>query len=121
MRERLAGILATRPRDAWVAAADGSDACIAPVLGFDEAAQAPQATARAAFVQVAGVTQPAPAPRFSRTPGEVASPPPVPGEHSRAILADWGFGEAEVATLEQAGIVAQGDPAARPPGAGPAA
>jgi alpha-methylacyl-CoA racemase len=121
MRARLAAILATRPRDTWLAAAEGTDACVAPVLGFDEAARAPQAIARGAFVEVAGVTQPAPAPRFSRTPPRVAAPPPVPGEHSRAVLSDWGFSAAEIAALEADGVVAQGDTEARPPSSGPAA
>ncbi|WP_137178182.1 CaiB/BaiF CoA-transferase family protein [Roseomonas sp. AR75] len=121
MRVRLAAILATRPRADWLAAAEDSDACIAPVLGFTEAPAAPQAAARGAFVEVAGVTQPAPAPRFSRTPGRVNSPPPTPGEHSRAILADWGFAAQEVEALEADGVVVQGDPAAQPSGRGPAA
>ena len=121
LRARLAAILATRPRDAWLAAADGTDACIAPVLGFAEAAADPQAVARAAFAAPGGVVQPAPAPRFDRTPGALSAPPPAPGEHSRAILADWGFDAAEIAALEAAGTVVQGDPAERdahaPPGA----
>ena len=69
--------------------------------------RSPQAAARAAFVEVGGVTQPAPAPRFSRTPAGTGAPPPMPGEHSRAILSDWGFTGAEIAALEQAGIVVQ--------------
>jgi alpha-methylacyl-CoA racemase len=121
MRARMAAVLATRPRDAWLAAVEGTDACIAPVLSFGEAPAAPQAAARGAFVELAGVTQPAPAPRFSRTPGEVGLPPPVPGEHSREALAAWGFAGDEIAALEQAGVIVQGDPAERPAGSGPAA
>ena len=121
MRARLAAVLATRPRDAWLAAVDGTDACIAPVLSFGEAPAAPQAAARGAFVELAGVTQPAPAPRFSRTPGEVGLPPPVPGVHSREALACGGFAGDEIAALEQAGVIVQGDVAERPAGRGPAA
>jgi len=107
MRARLAAVIAARPRAEWLALTEGSDACLAPVLGFAEAPAAPQASARAAFIDVAGVTQPAPAPRFGRTPGAASLPPPVPGEHSRAILADWGFAAAEIAALEASGTVAQ--------------
>jgi alpha-methylacyl-CoA racemase len=121
MRARLAAVLATRPRDAWLAAAEGTDASVAPVLGFDEAVRAPQAVARGAFVEVAGVTQPAPTPRFSRTPPSIAAPPPVPGEHSRTVLSDWGFSAAEIAALEAEGVVAQGDADARGRSSGPAA
>jgi alpha-methylacyl-CoA racemase len=107
MRERLAAIIAARPRAEWLALTEGSDACLAPVLGFREAPHAPQAAARTAFTTLAGVTQPAPAPRFDRTPGATTTPPPIPGEHSRAILADWGFGADEIAALEATGTVIQ--------------
>ncbi len=107
MRAKLAAIIAARPRAEWLALTEGSDACLAPVLGFPEAPAAPHAAARRAFTTLAGVTQPAPAPRFDRTPGATSTPPPIPGEHSRAILADWGFGAEEIAALEAAGSVIQ--------------
>ncbi len=107
MRERLATIIAARPRAEWLAQTEGSDACLAPVLGLAEAPAAKQAAARSAFTTLAGVTQPAPAPRFDRTPGATSAPPPIPGEHSRAILADWGFDAEEIAALEATGTVIQ--------------
>ncbi len=107
MRARLAALIAKKPRAEWLALTEGSDACLAPVLGFAEAPAAAQAAARGAFVELAGVTQPAPAPRFARTPGAATLPPAQPGEHSRAILAAWGFEAAEIAALEAAGTVHQ--------------
>ncbi|MEA5160373.1 CaiB/BaiF CoA-transferase family protein [Cereibacter johrii] len=89
-RARLAGILRTRPRDEWVALFEGTDACVAPVLGWSEAPDHPQARARESFVTVGGVTQPAPAPRFSGSPGPRPSPPARPGADTAEILARWG-------------------------------
>ena len=107
VRAGLAERLAGQPRDHWLRLAEGSDACIAPVLGFGEAPAHPQAAARGAHVEIAGVVQPAPAPRFSRTRPGTPTPPPLPGEHSHVILADWGFSRIEIAALEAAGIVHQ--------------
>ena len=107
LRAKLGAIIATRPRGEWLAMTEGSDACLAPVLDFDEAPHTPQAIARDAFTKVAGVIQPSPAPRFDRTPGGTSRPPPTPGEHSRAILTDWGFSQVEVTALEAAGTVTQ--------------
>jgi alpha-methylacyl-CoA racemase len=107
VKARLATLLATRPRDEWLALAEGADACIAPVLGFAEAPGHAQAVARQAHLAIAGVVQPAPAPRFSRTQAAAGAAPPEPGEHSRAILSDWGFSAAEIAALEAAGAVVQ--------------
>jgi alpha-methylacyl-CoA racemase len=71
----IAAALRTRTRDEWMARFEGSDACVAPVLEIEEAARHPQHVARSAFVTVDGVLQPAPAPRFSRTPGAIQGPP----------------------------------------------
>lgn len=106
MRARLAAVLAGKPRDHWLRA-DGADACIAPVLEFSEAPLAPHASARGAFADLAGVTQPAPAPRFARTPGALTTPPPLPGEHSRAILRDWGIPPDDIERLITTGVVTQ--------------
>jgi alpha-methylacyl-CoA racemase len=100
LRERLTRVFASRTRDDWAAAFDGSDACVAPVLGFAEAPSHPQHVARAAFVEVDGLLQPAPAPRFSRTPAATPGAPARPGEHGRAILHDWGVDAALVARLQ---------------------
>lgn len=108
IRSRLEAIFLTRGRDEWCALTHGTDACLSPVMGFDDALKDEQALARGAFVEIAGVSQPAPAPRFSRTPGEVSGPPCFVGEHSREILRDWGFGPSEIAALEQSGAMVQG-------------
>ena len=71
LRARFAAVFATRTRDDWMRAFADSDACVAPVLAFGEAAAHPHAVARGSYATVGGVTQPAPAPRFSRTPGAI--------------------------------------------------
>ena len=81
----------TRPRDAWVAAMAAMDTCVAPVLSLAEAPGHPHNVARETFVEVAGVTQPAPAPRFSATPSAVQGPPAAPGSATAQVLADWGL------------------------------
>jgi alpha-methylacyl-CoA racemase len=91
LRGRIAAVIAGRTRPEWEQAFDGIDACVAPVLSLDEAPAHPQLAARGTFVEIDGVVQPAPAPRFSRTPSAVQSPPARPGEHTRAALADWGI------------------------------
>ena len=104
-RERLAGVFAERTRDAWCDVLEGSDACFAPVLDWDEAPRHPQNAERAAFVEVQGVMQPAPAPRFSRTPAAHPTPPAQAGAHSEAILLEWGVAPAAVAALRQVGAI----------------
>ena len=89
LRQRIADGFATRTRDEWTAVFAGSDACVAPVLGLTEATEHPHLLARGTYVEVGGVTQPAPAPRFSRTPGRLDRPPPVPGQHTAEVLAEW--------------------------------
>jgi alpha-methylacyl-CoA racemase len=83
-----------------------TDVCFAPVLSIREAPAHPHNVARSTFVEVAGVTQPAPAPRFSRTPGEIARPPAHAGQHTDEALADWGFVEADIVKLRDAGAIA---------------
>jgi alpha-methylacyl-CoA racemase len=104
-RERMRLLMKTRTRAEWTELLEGSDACFAPVLNPDEAARHPHNRQRATFTEVAGVIQPAPAPRFSRTTAEIAGPPAAPGQHTDEALADWGFGASEVAELRQAGAV----------------
>ena len=84
---------------------DATDVCFAPVLDLGEAPLHPHNMARETFVEVAGVTQPAPAPRFSATPGRIAGPPPAIGAHSGEALADWGFSAGEIGALEAAGAL----------------
>jgi alpha-methylacyl-CoA racemase len=104
-REKLAAVIATKTRDEWCAIMDATDVCFAPVLDMNEAPRHPHNAARQTFVEVAGVIQPAPAPRFSATPGAVAGPPPAVGAHNAQALGDWGFSAADVAALEQAGAL----------------
>ncbi len=105
MKERFAALFKTRTRDEWCELLEGSDACFAPVLSMAEAAGHPHLRARNTFVEIAGVTQPGPAPRFSRTVPEVAGPPPHPGQHSKEILRELGIDDAEVGRLYQVGAV----------------
>ncbi|MCE2531626.1 MAG: CoA transferase [Acidimicrobiia bacterium] len=105
-RQRLAEVFATRTRDEWSAAFEGSDACVMAVLDFDEAPRHPHNEARESFIDVDGVTQPAPAPRFSRTPSAVHRPPSQPGADTDEALTDWGFEPAEIADLRTAGAIA---------------
>jgi alpha-methylacyl-CoA racemase len=79
--------------------------CFAPVLDLDEAPHHPHNLARQTFVEIDGVVQPAPAPRFSRTPGAIAGPPPAIGAHTRAALEDWGIDDSRLAELETAGAI----------------
>jgi alpha-methylacyl-CoA racemase len=95
LRARFSAIFKTRTCDEWTAIMDGHAACFAPVLSPDEAALHPQLIARGNFIDVDGVRQPAPAPRFSRTPPCVRHGPPEPGADTAAVLAAWGIAERE--------------------------
>lgn len=105
LRARLAQVIAQRTQSEWCALLEGSDACFAPVLGLADAPAHPHNRARGTFVEVAGVVQPAPAPRFSETPGRIQSPPPTIGAHNRDALAGWGFSTAELDALQADGIL----------------
>ena len=106
MKERVSAIVRTKTRAEWERIMAGSDVCFAPVLEPTEAPQHPHAKARKAFVEVAGLVQPAPSPRFSRTPGAVQGPPAHPGQHSAALLSEMGYSEARVKALRESGAVA---------------
>lgn len=90
IRERLAVIFKTKSRQQWCEILEGSDACFAPVLSITEAPSHDHNRAREIFVEVDGIVQPAPAPRFSRTPGAIQSPPLPVGHDLQGTLADWG-------------------------------
>lgn len=105
LREKLAKVIATKTRDEWTAIMGGTDVCFAPVLDLDEAPKHEHNAARQTFVEVAGVTQPAPAPRFSATPGAIQGPPPKIGAHDREALSDWGFSGSDIAKLAEAGAL----------------
>src|SRR5450631_3044256 len=104
LRARFAAAFATKTRDEWCRVFEGSDACFAPVLTFADAARHPHALARQGYVAVGNVTQPAPAPRLSRTPGRVRRAPPERGAQGREALVDWGFADVEIARLAQLGV-----------------
>ena len=106
LKERLAALFRTKTRDEWVAFFAGHEVCFAPVLPMSEARAHPHNVERHTFTELDGVQQPAPAPRFSRTPGEVQGVPVLPGAHTDTALAEWGFGQAEVASLKAAGAIA---------------
>jgi alpha-methylacyl-CoA racemase len=103
LRERFGQVFRSRTREEWCRVFEGSDACFAPVLTFDEAAAHPHAVARGAHQQVDDVMQPAPAPRFSRTAAAITRAPPQRGHGGREALADWGFSAAETDALEALG------------------
>ncbi|MFK0287330.1 CaiB/BaiF CoA transferase family protein [Streptomyces sp. NPDC090499] len=89
LRERVAARFKARTRDEWTALFEGSDACVAPVLSLREAPHHPHLAARGTFTDHGGITQPAPAPRFSATPTAVRTPPARPGADTAAVAGDW--------------------------------
>lgn len=106
LREKLADVIAQKTRDEWTEIMGGTDVCFAPVLDLDEAPKHPHNAARETFVTLEGVVQPAPAPRFSATPGKIQGPPPAIGAHDREALSEWGFSGAEIGALQSAGALA---------------
>ncbi len=104
-RELLTARFAERGRADWCALLEGTDACFAPVLSVAEAAEHPQARARAAHLVIDGVVQPAPAPRFSHTPAAMPRPAEPPGAGTHAVLAAWGIAGERIEHLERQGII----------------
>ena len=95
----------TKTRDEWCEIMEGSDVCFAPVLTMAETPSHPHIAARDTFVEVAGLKQPAPAPRFSRTPPTISRPPAHAGQHTNEALTEWGFASEELRKLREAGAV----------------
>jgi alpha-methylacyl-CoA racemase len=110
MKQRLKSLFLTKTRDEWCKIMEGTDICFAPVLNMDEAPEHPHNRLRQTFVTRDGVTQPAPAPRFSRTPSAIQRPPAVAGEHTEEALRDWGFGPAEIEQLRSCGAIGASPP-----------
>jgi alpha-methylacyl-CoA racemase len=102
----LAEIFMMKSREEWCEIIEGSDVCFAPVLSIEEAPKHPHNVARGTFTEVAGVTQPGPAPRFSRTEAKIQGPAAHAGQHSDELLAEFGFDDAEIASLRDSGAVA---------------
>ena len=107
LKEQLTKIFKSKTRDEWCKIMERSDVCFAPVLSMEEAPKHPHNRHRGTFVEVEGVVQPGPAPRFSRTPGKVQRPPASPGEHSEEALRDWGFSSVELEKLHAQGAIVQ--------------
>lgn len=105
LKAKLAAVLAKKTQAEWCAIMDATDICFAPVLTLDEAPRHPHNAARETFVTVDGVVQPAPAPRFSATPGAIQGPPPKIGAHNDEALAQWGFTGAEIEALKASGAL----------------
>ncbi len=101
MKERMAEKILTKTREEWEELMEGTDVCFAPVLSIQEAYAHQHNQERQTFVEIAGVMQPAPAPRFSRTPGEISAPPPHPGQHTEQVLTRLGFAGEEISTLKE--------------------
>jgi len=109
LRDVLAATFKSKSRDEWCKVLEGSDVCFAPVLSLAEAPMHPHNRARGTFVERDGVTQPAPSPRFSRTPGEIVRSAPQRGQGGGAALADWGFDGATIARFRADGAVMSED------------
>ncbi|MAH85298.1 MAG: carnitine dehydratase [Rhodospirillaceae bacterium TMED8] len=99
---RLAEIVKSKTRDEWDKIFHGTDVCYGPVLSLKEAPNHPHNKHRNAFIEIGGYLQSAPAPRFSRTPQDIPTPPPWPGQHNDEVLQDWGFSIDELTVLRNA-------------------
>jgi len=104
-KEKMAKLFMGRSRDEWREILEGTDACFAPVLSLGEAPRHPHNRARQTFVEVDDVTQPAPAPRFSRTPGAISGTPPANGEHTLSVLSGAGFSEQDISRLRAQDVI----------------
>ena len=111
VKEKLEKLFKTRTRDEWCALLEGTDACFAPVLTMEEAPHHPHNVARGSFVEVDGILQPGPAPRFSRTPSALPTPPQALGKGTRSALAAWGIPKERIAILSADGVI--GEPQAQ--------
>jgi alpha-methylacyl-CoA racemase len=104
-KRRFAEIFRARTRDEWTACFEGTDACVTPVLSMEEAPRHPHNLARSSFVQVDGVLQPAPAPRFSAAATTILKPPPAPGDDTVSVLRDYGTTPARIEELRSQKVV----------------
>jgi alpha-methylacyl-CoA racemase len=105
LTEELAAIFKTKTRDEWCKIMENTDVCFAPVLDMNEAPEYPHNKERGTFLEIEGVIQPAPAPRFSRTIPEAPCPPAKSGEHTKQILLQHGYSETEIDLLKRKGII----------------
>jgi alpha-methylacyl-CoA racemase len=107
LKQKLAKVFRTKTRAQWNEVMEGTDVCYAPVLRMSEAAQHPHNVARQTFVQIDGVTQPSPAPRYSRSGTSTPTAPAHAGQHTREVLADWGIDAARIDILLASGAARQ--------------
>ena len=107
LKQRLAAVFHEKSRDEWCEIMEHTDVCFAPVLRMDEAAKHPHNVARGTFVEADGMTQPAPAPRFSRTHATIDRPPAHDGQHTCEVLSDWGLSADRIDELVESGAVKQ--------------
>jgi len=106
LKQRLSELFRTKTRGEWCALMEHTDVCFAPVLTMSEAYAHPHNVARQTFVEIDGVRQPAPAPRFSRTQSEIERPPAHAGQHTREVFADWGISAQRIDELVASGAAA---------------
>ena len=104
-REKMEALFKTKTQQEWCGILEGTDVCFAPVLNLKEAPDHPHNKTRQTFVKVQGVTQPAPAPRFSRTQGKIQSPAVLTGENTEEVLSDWGFSDSEISSLKMNNMI----------------
>jgi alpha-methylacyl-CoA racemase len=105
LKARLAEVIRSRTRDEWAAVFEGTDACVAPVLSMSEAPQHPHNRARGSFVEIGGVSQAAPAPRFSRTEPGLPNAPRPAGSDTADVLREAGYADAEIEALRKGGVL----------------
>ncbi len=105
LKAKVAAVVKSKTRAEWDSLMEGTDVCYAPVLSLSEAPHHPHNKARETFVELDGVLQPAPAPRFSRTIPKVQGPAPEAGQHNEQVLSDWGFAAADIAALKSSGAI----------------
>jgi alpha-methylacyl-CoA racemase len=105
LKNKMRAVFKAKTREEWCEIMDGTDVCFAPVLTLGEAVKHPQNVARDTFVEIDGVVQPAPAPRFSRTVPEIRKTASEPGADTHQVLSDWGFSAQEITSLREAGAI----------------
>lgn len=105
LKAELTEVFLSKTRDEWCEIMEGSDVCFAPILSISEAVEHPHNKARQTFVEVDGITQPAPAPRFSRSKPEIRNNARLAGQDTMGVLSDWGFSESEIESLKSQGAV----------------
>jgi alpha-methylacyl-CoA racemase len=105
MIDAIGCVVAEKTRAQWTALFEGSDACVVPVLDLSEAPSHPHNVARKTFVEVGGIVQPAPAPRFSRTPASTPTEPSAPGDDTIDVLHEWGIADSEIERLREAAAI----------------